>query len=67
MSPQILLALVGVDAIIKIVTHDSIGELKMTALEVLKIADWQTLALLGGAVVITAITIYYIIIGRIDV
>lgn len=50
-----------------IVTHDSIGELKMTALEVLKIADWQTLALLGGAVLATAIVIYYIIIGRIEV
>ena len=67
MSPQILLALVGVDAIIKIVTQDSIGELKMTALEVLKIADWQTLALLGGAVLITAIVIYYIVIGKIDI
>jgi|TARA_R110001606_G_scaffold369596_1_gene525718 hypothetical protein len=39
----------------------------MTALEVLKIADWETLALLGGAVLITAIVIYYIIIGRIDI
>ena len=52
----------------KIINRPSgLGELKMTALEVLKIADWQTLALLGGAVLITAIVIYYIIIGRIDI
>tara|TARA_R110000737_G_scaffold325895_1_gene339399 strand:- start:521 stop:631 length:111 start_codon:yes stop_codon:yes gene_type:complete len=36
-------------------------------MDIIIIENWETLALLGGAVLITAITIYYIITGRIDI
>jgi|TARA_R110001632_G_scaffold201167_1_gene324017 hypothetical protein len=36
-------------------------------MDIIIIENWETLALLGGAVLITAIVIYYIIIGRIDI